>query len=55
MVKLDTEVAWCSEGSRYPKIVRNQLMKLNRSVCINYPEYNLPWMHEQYVLFQLHH
>lgn len=24
-------------------------MKLNRAVCLEYPEYNVPWFHENYV------
>ena len=50
MTKLDNEVSWYSEDSKYPRMIRRSLMELNRSVCIRFPEFNLPWMHEAYVI-----
>ncbi|XP_066245692.1 FAST kinase domain-containing protein 1, mitochondrial [Euwallacea similis] len=47
--KLDMELANCYFRDRYPHRVRNVLMQLNRSVCLEYPEYNVPWFHQKYV------
>lgn len=33
----------------YPTRVRDHLMQLNRAVCIDYPESNVPWFHQKYV------
>lgn len=29
--------------------VRNNLMQLNRAVCLDYPESNIPWFHQKFV------
>jgi len=28
--------------------VRSRLMKLNRAVCLECPEFHIPWFHERY-------
>lgn len=32
----------------YPMRVRHLLMELNRAVCLDRPEANIPWFHEKY-------
>ena len=32
----------------YPLRVRHLLMELNRAVCLDHPEENIPWFHEKY-------
>lgn len=32
----------------YPIKVRQVLMLLNRAVCIDYPEFDVPWFHTKY-------
>ncbi|CAH1976024.1 unnamed protein product [Acanthoscelides obtectus] len=49
MDKLDAELASCYSRETYPQRVRNCLMQLNRAVCLEYPEYNVPWFHKKYV------
>nr|CAI5839575.1 unnamed protein product [Callosobruchus analis] len=49
MDKLDAELAGCYSRETYPQRVRNCLMQLNRAVCLEYPEYNVPWFHKKYV------
>ncbi|KAB7506519.1 FAST kinase domain-containing protein 1, mitochondrial [Armadillidium nasatum] len=33
---------------KYSNSVRSLLMRLNRSVCLDYPEEKIPWFHEKY-------
>ncbi|XP_066145729.1 FAST kinase domain-containing protein 1, mitochondrial isoform X2 [Euwallacea fornicatus] len=47
--KIDMELASCYFRNIYPRRVRNVLMQLNRSVCLEYPEYNVPWFHQKYI------
>ncbi|XP_060531544.1 FAST kinase domain-containing protein 1, mitochondrial [Cylas formicarius] len=47
--KLDVELANCYSRDRYPHRVRDILMQLNRSICLEYPEYNVPWFHQKYI------
>ncbi len=35
--------------------VRRQLFRLNRTVCLKYPEYGVPWFHEKYCLEMQRH
>lgn len=32
----------------YPVRVRYTMMHLNRAVCLDYPETDIPWFHEKY-------
>ncbi|KAJ8982983.1 hypothetical protein NQ317_001423 [Molorchus minor] len=47
--KLDIELDNCYSKDKYPQRVRNRLMQLNRAVCLEYPEYNVPWFHRKYM------
>ncbi|CAG9857060.1 unnamed protein product [Phyllotreta striolata] len=49
MDRLDNELANCYSKEKYPQRVRNTLMYLNRTVCLEYPEFNVPWFHDKYV------
>ncbi|CAG9835779.1 unnamed protein product [Diabrotica balteata] len=49
MDRLDNELANCYSKEKYPQRVRQTLMYLNRSVCLEYPEFNVPWFHEKYL------
>ncbi|KAK4328674.1 hypothetical protein Pmani_000921 [Petrolisthes manimaculis] len=46
--QLDEELSKCSSKSSYPMQVRHLLMELNRAVCLDHPEENIPWFHEKY-------
>ncbi|RZC31754.1 uncharacterized protein BDFB_008114, partial [Asbolus verrucosus] len=37
------------DNDKYPQRVRNNLMQLNRAVCLDYPECNVPWFHQKYI------
>jgi len=52
--KLDYEVESCFSKASYPPRVRQMLMELNRSVCIDMPEADVPWFHEKYCIEQRH-
>nr|XP_008192822.1 PREDICTED: FAST kinase domain-containing protein 1 isoform X1 [Tribolium castaneum] len=49
MDKLDSELQKCYYKDKYPQKVRYNLMELNRAVCLDYPESNVPWFHQKYV------
>ncbi|XP_022168362.1 FAST kinase domain-containing protein 1, mitochondrial isoform X1 [Myzus persicae] len=46
--KLDDELNNCYAKATYPLKVRQLLMILNRAVCIDYPEFDVPWFHTKY-------
>lgn len=46
--RLDDEIANCFAKASYPPRVRSFLMQLNRAVCLDYPEYDVPWFHKKY-------
>ncbi|XP_015606084.1 FAST kinase domain-containing protein 1, mitochondrial [Cephus cinctus] len=45
---LDDEIILNKAHLSYPSRVRNSLMKLNRAVCIEFPEEDVPWFHRRY-------
>ncbi|GJQ65226.1 hypothetical protein Trydic_g7358 [Trypoxylus dichotomus] len=47
--KLDVELANCYFKDIYPSRVRYLMMQLNRAVCLDYPESNIPWFHQKYI------
>ncbi|XP_050307982.1 FAST kinase domain-containing protein 1, mitochondrial isoform X2 [Anthonomus grandis grandis] len=47
--RVDVELKHCYYRDRYPHRVRRHLMQLNRAVCLEYPEYNVPWFHQKYI------
>uniref|UniRef100_A0A0P4WJ92 RAP domain-containing protein n=1 Tax=Scylla olivacea TaxID=85551 RepID=A0A0P4WJ92_SCYOL len=48
MDQLDEEIENCYSKATYPLRVRHMLMELNRAVCLDHPEENIPWFHEKY-------
>lgn len=48
MERLDNELEMSSDRKHYPKVLRKQLMLLNRSVVLRYPEFGVPWFHSKY-------
>ncbi|KAJ9581987.1 hypothetical protein L9F63_003677, partial [Diploptera punctata] len=46
--RLDEETISCPSSATYPVRVRHSLMHLNRAVCLDYPETDVPWFHEKY-------
>lgn len=48
MDQLDEEIKKCYSKATYPMRVRHLLMELNRAVCLDHPEANIPWFHEKY-------
>lgn len=40
---------FCVFQETYPFRVRHLMMQLNRAVCLDYPETNVPWFHEKYI------
>ncbi|XP_015724042.1 FAST kinase domain-containing protein 1, mitochondrial isoform X2 [Coturnix japonica] len=44
--RLNTELEVLSDTLK--QRVRSQLMKLNRAVCLECPEFHIPWFHERY-------
>lgn len=47
--RLEDEIKMCYSKATYPQKVLNKVMQLNRSVCLDYPEYNVPWFQQNYV------
>ncbi|KAK5643072.1 hypothetical protein RI129_006917 [Pyrocoelia pectoralis] len=47
--KLDFELSMCYFKDKYPIRVRNSMMHLNRAVCLDYPQANVPWFHQKYI------
>lgn len=41
-------LSFVSIQATYPLRVRHLLMELNRAVCLDHPEENIPWFHEKY-------
>ncbi|PNF15316.1 hypothetical protein B7P43_G00958 [Cryptotermes secundus] len=46
--RLDEEMLHCYAKESYCVRVRHAMMHLNRAVCIDYPETDVPWFHEKY-------
>ncbi|KAJ4446649.1 hypothetical protein ANN_13346 [Periplaneta americana] len=46
--RLDEEVLNCYAKASYPTRIRHAMMQVNRAVCLDYPEADVPWFHEKY-------
>ncbi|XP_066999739.2 FAST kinase domain-containing protein 1, mitochondrial isoform X2 [Anabrus simplex] len=46
--RLDEEISLCYSKATYPVRLRHSLMQLNRTVCLDYPELDIPWFHQKY-------
>eukprot|EP00090_Calanus_glacialis_P011596 TRINITY_DN19974_c0_g1_i1.p1 TRINITY_DN19974_c0_g1~~TRINITY_DN19974_c0_g1_i1.p1 ORF type:complete len:964 (-),score=236.03 TRINITY_DN19974_c0_g1_i1:108-2897(-) len=48
MGKLDSEMEMSSDRKHYPKLLRKNLMELNRAVVLRNPEFGVPWFHSKF-------
>ncbi|KAH8404356.1 hypothetical protein KR222_004911 [Zaprionus bogoriensis] len=51
--RIDDEIQICYSKATYPGRVLNRVMQLNRTVCLDLPEMNVPWFQQNYVEAQL--
>nr|CAD7434035.1 unnamed protein product [Timema monikensis] len=47
--RMDDEISQCYSKATYPMKIRHHLMQLNRAVCLDYPDIDVPWFHEKYI------
>jgi hypothetical protein len=50
---LEQEIKFCYSKLTYPERVLNQVMQLNRAVCLDYPEAQVPWFQQNYLEAQM--
>ncbi|XP_055382024.1 uncharacterized protein LOC129612451 [Condylostylus longicornis] len=51
--KIEDEIELCYSKQTYPSRILNQVMELNRSVCIDFPEMQIPWFQQNYIEAQM--
>ncbi|XP_023166285.2 FAST kinase domain-containing protein 1, mitochondrial isoform X2 [Drosophila hydei] len=51
--RIEDEIQICYSKATYPGMVLNRVMQLNRTVCLDLPEANVPWFQQNYVEAQL--
>ncbi|ALC38431.1 CG31643 [Drosophila busckii] len=51
--RIEDEIQICYSKATYPGRVLNRVMQLNRTVCLDMPESNVPWFQQNYVEAQL--
>ncbi|XP_030555917.1 uncharacterized protein LOC115759182 [Drosophila novamexicana] len=51
--RIEDEIQICYSKATYPGLVLNRVMQLNRTVCLDLPETNVPWFQQNYVEAQL--
>lgn len=47
--RLEQEISMCYSKNTYPQRVMNQVMQLNRAVCLDCPEMNVKWFQQSYI------
>ncbi|KAH8375089.1 hypothetical protein KR093_003698 [Drosophila rubida] len=47
--RIEDEIQVCYSKATYPGLVLNRVMQLNRTVCLDLPESNVPWFQQNYV------
>lgn len=47
--RLEQEIAMCYSRNTYPTRVMNQVMQLNRAVCLDCPEINVRWFQQSFM------
>ncbi|GAB0092173.1 uncharacterized protein DMENIID0001_071490 [Sergentomyia squamirostris] len=47
--RLEHEIRLCYSKATYPQRVFHQVMQLNRAVCLDYPERNVPWFQNNFI------
>lgn len=51
--RLEDEIKNCYSKATYPERVLNKVMQLNRAVCLDYPEAEVPWFQQNYIEAQM--
>ncbi|XP_055847708.1 FAST kinase domain-containing protein 1, mitochondrial-like isoform X2 [Episyrphus balteatus] len=51
--RIEEEIEMCYSKATYPERVLNQVMQLNRAVCLDFPEVDVPWFQQNYLEAQL--
>lgn len=51
--RLEEEIESCYSKETYPERVLNNVMQLNRAVCLDVPEANIPWFQQNYIEAQM--
>ncbi|SPP86099.1 uncharacterized protein LOC117588125 [Drosophila guanche] len=51
--RIEDEIQVCYSKATYPERVLNLVMQLNRTVCLDLPEANVPWFQQNYIEAQL--
>lgn len=47
--RIEDEIKTCYSKATYPERVFNQVMQLNRAVCLEFPEAQVPWFQQNYL------
>lgn len=47
--RLEQEIAMCYSKNSYPQRIMNQVMQLNRAVCLDCPEVNVKWFQQSFM------
>uniref|UniRef100_A0A1A9UNI6 RAP domain-containing protein n=1 Tax=Glossina austeni TaxID=7395 RepID=A0A1A9UNI6_GLOAU len=47
--RVENEIQMCYSKATYPERVLKLVMQLNRSVCLDYPECNVPWFQQNFI------
>ncbi|KAL5276542.1 hypothetical protein ACFFRR_002016 [Megaselia abdita] len=47
--RIEDEIKTCYSKATYPERVLNQVMQLNRAVCLEFPEAKVPWFQQNYL------
>lgn len=51
--RLEDEIEMCYSKATYPERVLNQVMQLNRAVCLDCPAAGVPWFQQNYIEAQM--
>ncbi|XP_013110669.2 FAST kinase domain-containing protein 1, mitochondrial [Stomoxys calcitrans] len=51
--RVEEEIQMCYSKATYPERVLNIVMQLNRSVCLDFPEANVPWFQQNFIEAQM--
>lgn len=47
--RIEDEIKTCYSKATYPERVFNQVMQLNRAVCLEFPQVQVPWFQQNYI------
>jgi hypothetical protein len=47
--RIEQEITMCYSRNTYPQRVMNQVMQLNRAVCLDCPEVNVKWFQQSFI------